>query len=53
MFAHLQSQPPDIGNEMLRRIRLGADMQAVLRFVEYGSLRLQLMLVPDTTYQLT
>jgi hypothetical protein len=53
MFAHLQSQPPDIGNEMLRRIRLGADMQAVLRFVEYGSLRLQLMLVPDTTYQFT
>jgi hypothetical protein len=53
IFTHLQSQPLDIANEILRRIRLGADTQAVLRFVEYGSLRLQLMLVPDTTYQFT
>jgi hypothetical protein len=28
-------------------------MQAVLRFIEYGNLRLQLKLVPDTTYQFT
>lgn len=53
MSALLQSQPLDVANEMFRRIRLGTDMQAVLRFVEYGSLRLQLMLVPDTTYQFT
>jgi hypothetical protein len=53
IFVHLQSQPLDIANEILRQIRLGADTQAVLRFVEYGSLRLQLMLVPDTTYQFT
>jgi hypothetical protein len=36
---------------MLAQIRQGADVHTVLRYIEYGSLRLQLMLVPDTTFQ--
>ncbi|RYO09559.1 hypothetical protein AA0119_g978 [Alternaria tenuissima] len=53
IFAHLRTQPWPIAHETLGLLRRGTDVHAVLRFLEYGSLRLQLMLVPDTTYQFT
>jgi hypothetical protein len=52
-FAHLRSQPLHVAQELLGQLRRGTDVHTVLRFIEYGSLRLQLMLVPDTTYQFT
>ncbi|CAN9445111.1 unnamed protein product [Alternaria alternata] len=53
IFAHLRTQPRPIAHETLGQLRRGTNVHAVLRFLEYGSLRLQLMLVPDTTYQFT
>jgi hypothetical protein len=52
-LAHLRSQPLDVAWELLGQLRRGTDVQTVQRFIEYGDLRLQLMLVPDTTYQFT
>jgi hypothetical protein len=53
VFALLRSQPVDIANEIFTQIRRGSDVQTTLRYIEYGSLRLQLMLIPDTTFQFT
>jgi hypothetical protein len=53
VFLLLQSQPAPVATDMFRRIRLGADVSDLLRYVQYGNLRLQLSLVPDTSYQFT
>lgn len=53
ILAHLRSQPRGVAHDLLGQLRRGTDVHTVLRFIEYGSLRLQLMLVPDTTYQFT
>jgi hypothetical protein len=52
-LAHLRSQPLDVAHQLLAQLRRGTDVHTILRFIEYGSLRHQLMLVPDTTYQFT
>ncbi|KAH6865064.1 hypothetical protein BKA58DRAFT_391324 [Alternaria rosae] len=53
VFAHLRSQPLHVAQELLGHLRRDTDVRTILRFLEYGSLRLQLKLVPDTTYQFT
>ncbi|KAA8611295.1 Zn(2)-C6 fungal-type DNA-binding domain protein [Pyrenophora tritici-repentis] len=53
VFALLRSQPFHVAQQILIHIRRGTDIHSILRYVEYGSLRLQLMLVPDTTFQFT
>jgi len=53
VFSLLRSQPVDVAHKILTQIRRGADVHTILRYMEYGSLRLQLMLVPDTTFQFT
>ncbi|KAA8626812.1 C6 transcription factor [Pyrenophora tritici-repentis] len=53
VFALLRSQPVDVTQQILTQIRRGADVHTILRYMEYGSLRLQLMLIPDTTFQFT
>ncbi|KAF1945718.1 hypothetical protein EJ02DRAFT_396085 [Clathrospora elynae] len=53
IFVHLHSQPADVANEIFNRIRSGTDLSGLLRFIEYGNLRQQLMLVPNTSYQFT
>ena len=51
VFRLLQSQPDHVATEMLCRIRQGTTMPDILRHAQYGDLRLQLSLVPDTSYQ--
>ncbi|KAF1828805.1 hypothetical protein BDW02DRAFT_614218 [Decorospora gaudefroyi] len=51
--ALLRSQPVHVANHIYMQIRRGTDRNTVLRYIQYGSLRLQLMLVPDTTFQFT
>ncbi|KAI4622139.1 hypothetical protein J4E83_004879 [Alternaria metachromatica] len=53
IFAHLRSQPWHVAQDILTQLRRGTDERTLLRFLEYGSLRVQLKLVPDTTYQFT
>ncbi|KAI4931699.1 hypothetical protein J4E85_004295 [Alternaria conjuncta] len=53
IFAHLRSQPWHVAQDLLAQLRHGTDERSLLRFLEYGSLRVQLKLVPDTTYQFT
>ncbi|KAI4914966.1 hypothetical protein J4E90_005003 [Alternaria incomplexa] len=53
IFAHLRSQPWHVAQDLLAQLRRGTDERSLLRFLEYGSLRVQLKLVPDTTYQFT
>jgi hypothetical protein len=53
VFALLRSQPADVAYEIFTQMRRGSDPLQTLRYIEYGSLRLQLMLVPDTTFQFT
>lgn len=51
VFRLLQNQPIDVATDIFERIRHGSNVLDVLRYVQYGSLRYQLSLVPDTTFQ--
>ncbi|KAL7770680.1 hypothetical protein CFE70_000618, partial [Pyrenophora teres f. teres 0-1] len=53
IFALLRSQPFHVAQQILIHVHRGTDVHSIVRHVEYGSLRLQLMLVPDTTFQFT
>jgi hypothetical protein len=53
VFAHLRSVPHGVANQLLHRIRLGTDAHTLLRYLDYGNLRVQLMLVPNMAFQFT
>ena len=51
IYALLQSRPQYEADEILQRIRTGADAEAILRHVSCGDLLVQLALVPETRYR--
>jgi hypothetical protein len=53
VLALMRAQPVGIVNEIFTQVRRGSDVVTILRYIEYGSLRLQLMLIPNTTFQFT
>ncbi|KAF3034799.1 hypothetical protein E8E12_004503 [Didymella heteroderae] len=54
LFALIQTRPDDESLEILRRIKMGADVESVLRHVRDGDLLVQLSIEPETRlrYQL-
>jgi hypothetical protein len=48
---HIRDRPEPEVNEIVKRIRAGADPECIARYIREGDLLLQLALVPETRYR--
>ena len=51
IFEHLRDRSEEEADEIVKRIRAGADPESILRYINDGDLLLQLALVPETRYR--
>ncbi|KAK0730418.1 hypothetical protein B0H67DRAFT_32036 [Lasiosphaeris hirsuta] len=51
IFSLLQTRPEQEAEDLLQRIRRGADANSILRHVNYGDVLVQLALVPEARYR--